>query len=136
MNSIYIVLFMFVVFYVMVLRPQRKTQRAKKEMLSMLKKGDEIVTIGGLMGTIRKLGDDWVELEIANRTRVYVKRWAVGSLVSEEEEDEIEDEDDADVIDAESSEADVIEADASEADSADETFAESDQAQTEADATA
>ena len=101
MSPIYIVVFMFVVFYWMVLRPQRKAQRAKKEMLAMLKKGDEIITIGGLMGTIRKLGDDWVELEIANRTRVYLKRWAVGSLVSEEEEDDEEYEHEDDAVDVE-----------------------------------
>jgi len=61
--------------------------------IGAIKKGDEVVTIGGMYGTVSGLGDDWVELEIAKRTRVrYLKR-AISSITSideydEEEEDE------------------------------------------------
>ena len=54
----------------------------------MLKKGDEVVTIGGMFGTITAIGDDWVELEIAKRTKVrYLKR-AISSITSIDEYDE------------------------------------------------
>jgi preprotein translocase subunit YajC len=91
---VYIVLFV-AVFYLLAVRPQRRQRRAHQEMVSMLKKGDEIVTIGGLFGTVRKIGPDWVELEIANRTRVKFLKRAVSTIVSEEEdeEDEFVDED-------------------------------------------
>ncbi len=52
---VYIVLFV-AVFYLLAVRPQRRQRRAHQEMVSMLKKGDEIVTIGGLFGTVRKIG--------------------------------------------------------------------------------
>jgi preprotein translocase subunit YajC len=89
---VYIVLFV-AVFYLLAVRPQRRQRRAHQEMVSMLKKGDEIVTIGGLFGTVRKIGPDWVELEIANRTRVRFLKRAISTIVSEEEdEDDYEDE--------------------------------------------
>ena len=59
----------------------------------MLKKGDEVVTIGGMFGTVTAIGDDWVELEVAKRTKVrYLKR-AISSITSIDEYDEEEDED-------------------------------------------
>jgi preprotein translocase subunit YajC len=57
----------------------------------MLKKGDEVVTIAGMYGTVTRIGDDWVELEIAKRTRARFMKRAVASIVTiaeEEEEDE------------------------------------------------
>jgi preprotein translocase subunit YajC len=90
------------IFWFLAIRPQRKQQRSHREMLSMLKKGDEVITIGGMFGTIKKIGPDFVDLEVANRTRVrYLKR-AISSIVSEEDEqyeeeseDEVEDAGDA-----------------------------------------
>jgi len=84
---VYIVLFV-AVFYLLAVRPQRRQRRAHQEMVSMLKKGDEIVTIGGLFGTVRKIGPDYVELEVANRTRVKFLKRAISTIVSEEEEED------------------------------------------------
>jgi preprotein translocase subunit YajC len=85
------ILVFFGIFYFLAIRPQRRQRQAHQEMVSMLKKGDEVVTIGGMFGTITRIGDDWVELEIAKRTRVrYLKR-AISSITSideGEEEDE------------------------------------------------
>jgi preprotein translocase subunit YajC len=91
---VYIILFVGV-FYFLAVRPQRRQRHAHQEMLTMLKKGDEIVNIGGMFGTIKELREDYVVLEVANRVRVkYLKR-AISQIVSEEEEDyeEYEDED-------------------------------------------
>jgi len=100
---IWIVVF-FGIFYFLAIRPQRRQKQQHAEMVSMLKKGDEVVTIGGMYGTVSGLGDDWVELEIAKRTRVrYLKR-AISSITSIDEYDE-EDEDEY----IEAAEEDVIE---------------------------
>lgn len=87
------ILVFFGIFYFLAIRPQRRQKQQHAEMISMLKKGDEVVTIGGMFGTVSAIGDDWVELEVAKRTRVrYLKR-AISSITSideydEEEEDE------------------------------------------------
>ena len=85
------ILVFFGIFYFLAIRPQRRQKQQHAEMVSMLKKGDEVVTIGGMFGTISAIGDDWVELEVAKRTRVrYLKR-AISSITSideYEEEDE------------------------------------------------
>ena len=69
------ILVFFGIFYFLAIRPQRRQKQQHAEMISMLKKGDEVVTIGGMFGTVSAIGDDWVELEVAKRTRVrYLKR--------------------------------------------------------------
>ena len=86
------ILVFFGIFYFLAIRPQRRQKQQHAEMISMLKKGDEVVTIGGMFGTVSAIGDDWVELEVAKRTRVrYLKR-AISSITSIDEYDE-EDED-------------------------------------------
>ena len=95
----------------------------------MLKKGDEVVTIGGMYGTVSAIGDDWVELEVAKRTRVrYLKR-AISSITSideydEDEEDEYIEAADDEVI--EEADEDVVyeEEVVEDAEIADETAAE------------
>jgi preprotein translocase subunit YajC len=87
------ILVFFGIFYFLAIRPQRRQKQQHAEMVSMLKKGDEVVTIGGMFGTISAIGDDWVELEVAKRTRVrYLKR-AISSITSIDEYDEEEGED-------------------------------------------
>jgi preprotein translocase subunit YajC len=103
------ILVFFGIFYFLAIRPQRRQKQAHSEMTQMLKKGDEVVTIGGAFGTITAIGDDWVELEIAKRTRVrYLKR-AISSITQIQEEDEDEDEyieaGDDDVVDESADEA-------------------------------
>ncbi len=105
------ILVFFGIFYFLAIRPQRRQKQAHAEMVSMLKKGDEVVTIGGMFGTISAIGDDWVELEIAKRTKVrYLKR-AISSITSV---DEMDDEEEDEYIEA--GEDDVIEEDAAEDD--------------------
>jgi preprotein translocase subunit YajC len=89
---VYIILFVGV-FYFLAVRPQRRQRRSHQEMLSMLKKGDEVVTIGGMYGTIKELREDYVVIEVANRTRVKFLKRAISQIVSEEEEEEEEYED-------------------------------------------
>ena len=104
------------IFYFLAIRPQRRQRQQHSEMVGMLKKGDEVVTIGGMFGTITAIGDDWVELEVAKRTRVrYLKR-AVSSITNVEEYDE--DEEDEYIDDAEYEEEAPADDDAAEAEGA------------------
>ena len=77
-------------FYFLAIRPQRRQKTAHREMMAMMKRGDEVVTIGGMFGTVRKIGDDWIELEVGRGTRVRFLKRAVSQIVSEEEDDEEE----------------------------------------------
>lgn len=63
----------FIVFYIMLIRPQQKRLKDHKAMLDALRRGDQVVTGGGIVGTIKKVGaDDEVEVEIAENVRIKV----------------------------------------------------------------
>jgi preprotein translocase subunit YajC len=68
---------MFVVLYFVMIRPQMKRQKEVKAMLEALAKGDEVVTQGGVIGRISKLGDTYVQLEVADGTELQVQRVAI-----------------------------------------------------------
>jgi preprotein translocase subunit YajC len=68
---------MFVVLYFVMIRPQMKRQKETKSMLEALSKGDEVVTQGGVIGKISKLGDTFVSVEVANGVELQVQRVAV-----------------------------------------------------------
>jgi preprotein translocase subunit YajC len=68
---------MFVIFYFLLIRPQQKRQKEHKAMVEALKRGDEIVTTGGLQGKITGVTDDSLTVEIAKDVRVKVDRQAV-----------------------------------------------------------
>ncbi len=71
----------FVVFWFMMIRPQRKKDKQVKEMLNNLKAGDRICTIGGIYGTITGIQDDTVRLVLGrNNTELVVARWAIRSV--------------------------------------------------------
>ncbi len=73
---------MFVIFYFLLIRPQSKKQKLHKELLSNLKKGDQVVTTGGLYGQITGITETMITLEIAERVRVKVARGFIQSVVS------------------------------------------------------
>ncbi|MBR2823297.1 MAG: preprotein translocase subunit YajC [Clostridia bacterium] len=71
----------FVVFYFMLIRPQRKKDKAVKDMLNNLKAGDRVCTIGGIYGTIVGLKDDTVTLSVGvNNTTMVLARWGIRSV--------------------------------------------------------
>ena len=107
------ILFFVVIFYFLAIRPQRRQKQAHSQMERMLKKGDEIVTIGGMFGTVTRIGDEWVELEVAKRTRVRYMKRAISSITEISEDDDEDDEfieaADEDVVDV--ADEDVIDED-------------------------
>ena len=71
----------FVVFYFLLIRPQRKKDKAVKDMLSALKTGDRICTIGGIYGTIVRIKDDVLTIEVGEqKTQLVFARWAVRNV--------------------------------------------------------
>ncbi|MDP5272764.1 preprotein translocase subunit YajC [Chengkuizengella axinellae] len=71
---------MFAVFYFLLIRPQQKKQKARNLMLGDLKKGDKVVSIGGIHGTIFEITDDTVVLQINDATKMTFDRSAVNSV--------------------------------------------------------
>lgn len=70
----------FVVFWVILIMPQRKQQKQRDVMLKNLKKGDKVVTIGGLQGEITELDDDDVELRVADKVVMKFTRSAIARV--------------------------------------------------------
>jgi preprotein translocase subunit YajC len=71
------IIIMFALLYFLMIRPQMKRSKEAKAMIEALQKGDEVVTAGGLVGRITKLGEQYVTLEIAPNTEIVVQRSAV-----------------------------------------------------------
>jgi preprotein translocase subunit YajC len=72
----------FVVFYFLLIRPQQQRQKEHKSMLAVLKRGDKVVTGGGIVGTVVKTRDGEVEVEIAENTRVTVLRETISTVLT------------------------------------------------------
>lgn len=77
---------MLVLFWLLIVRPQRRRRQQQVEMLTQLAAGDEVITSGGLYGSVRDVADDHVVLEIAPETRVRVAKAAVAARVEPEQE--------------------------------------------------
>ena len=72
---------MFVIFYFLLIRPQQKKTKQHREMVSNLKKGDRIVTSGGIHGRITAVGDTTLTVEISDKVRVKLNRGNVAGLL-------------------------------------------------------
>ena len=77
LGSMLPLILMFVVLYFVMIRPQMKRQKEHKSMIDALAKGDEVVTSGGLLGKVSKMGETFIGLEIAGGVEVQVQRTAV-----------------------------------------------------------
>ena len=71
------IILMFALLYFLMIRPQMKRAKETKAMIEALQKGDEVITAGGVVGRISKLGDQYITLEIAPGTEIVVQRSAV-----------------------------------------------------------
>jgi preprotein translocase subunit YajC len=75
------IVLMFVLLYFLMIRPQMKRAKEHKQMVEALQKGDEVITAGGVVGRISKMGEGYVTLEIAPNTEISVQRTAVQTLL-------------------------------------------------------
>jgi len=73
------------IFYFLILRPQQKRQKDRQKLLDSVKKGDKVVTAGGLHGTVAGLDEKTVLLQVADNVKLKYERSAIGSIVREGE---------------------------------------------------
>jgi preprotein translocase subunit YajC len=85
---LFIIIIAFLLLWLIVVRPQRKRQNQQQEMLGDLRVGDEVLTAGGIYGTISRLDDDQVTVLIAPKTEVLVARRAIAGVTREPEAEE------------------------------------------------
>ena len=75
----------FVIFYFFLIRPQQKRVREHKEMVSSLKRGDEVITSGGIIGTVdRVMEDDRIEVILTDNVKVQIIKSTITSLLKKE----------------------------------------------------
>lgn len=78
----------FAIFYFILIRPQQQQQKKRREMLGALKKGDRVVTIGGIYGVIKEIKEDMVTLRVADNVNIKFARGGVERVIEDEEEEE------------------------------------------------
>jgi len=69
-----------IIFYFLLIRPQQKRLKTHQAMINELKKGDKVVTSGGIIGTVQDVSEDTIRVDIADKVRVTVKRDTITSL--------------------------------------------------------
>jgi preprotein translocase subunit YajC len=84
MSSILMILLIFVVFYFFMIRPQQKKARVEREFKESVKKGDKVVTIGGVHGRIVEVQDRTFTIEVAENVRFRVEKSAISAEASKQ----------------------------------------------------
>ena len=72
---------MFVVLYFVMIRPQMKRQKEHRAMIDAIAKGDEVVTSGGMLGKITKIGDTYISIELSTGVEAQIQRSAVAQVL-------------------------------------------------------
>jgi preprotein translocase subunit YajC len=87
------IILIFVILYFLMIRPQNKKRKETEKMLAALKKGDRIVTIGGLYGTVQNVKDTTVIIKADDNVKLEFLRSAISSVITPSKEDRKENED-------------------------------------------
>ena len=88
MPMILMIVIMFAVFYFFVIRPENKKKKKAEEMRNSLSLGDEIITIGGMIGKIVQITEDTITFETGeDRVRIQIKKWAISTTAKMEAEE-------------------------------------------------
>ena len=85
-GGIFMMVVIFAIFYFILIRPQQKKMKEHKKMVEELKKGDEIVTAGGMYATVENTTPDTLTVKIAEGVKVKITRGSVGAVVTGQEE--------------------------------------------------
>lgn len=72
----------FAIFYFLLIRPQRREQKRHRQMVANLKKGDEVVTVGGIIGSVVHVKDDRITIRTAEDTRLVIERSKIGRVLT------------------------------------------------------
>ena len=87
---LFIIVIGFLLIYMLFVRPQKKRQNEQQQLTNDIRLGDEVLTVGGIYGTVTQVEDDQVTVEIAPKTEVRVARRAIAGVTREPEEEETE----------------------------------------------
>ena len=79
------IILLFVIFYFLLIRPQQQQQKKRKEMLANLQKGDKVVTIGGIQGTIKEVREDELTIQVGESINLKFARYGVDRVLSSED---------------------------------------------------
>ncbi len=86
-SSIIMIVILFVIFYFLLIRPERKRKQAAQAMRDNLQVGDTITTIGGVVGKVVSISNDFIVIETSeDRVRIQFTKWAVSTVGKEREE--------------------------------------------------
>ena len=112
MPALIIIVVLLGLMWLLLIRPQRRRQAEQQQLLTNLQVGDEVVTAGGLYGTIERVDDDEVMVEIAPQTTVRIAKRAVAAVLGEDEEEpaEADEEEEEELEEEPGEEAEVPEA--------------------------
>ena len=79
------IIILFAIFYFLLIRPQQKKAKEHREMIGNLKKGNRIITTGGIYGTILSIDDTTIGLEIAEKVKIKISRGNVAALITDKD---------------------------------------------------
>ncbi len=88
LTALFPFILVFVIFYLLIIMPQRKRQKKHQEMVGQLKPGDKIITTGGIYGTVMGVQQDKIELKIASNVKIDITRNAVAAFIPDKKGDE------------------------------------------------
>lgn len=91
-NPLFLIIILFALFYFLIIRPQRREQSRRQEMLSALKKNDRVVTIGGIIGSVANLSQDGKEVtvKVDDNTRLKMLRSSIQNVLKDDESEQKE----------------------------------------------
>ena len=81
MNTLFFMLIIFAAFYFLLIRPQQKKQKAHAELVNALSTGDEVLTIGGILGTVTAVSEHYANVRIADDVEVKIQKSSVSAVV-------------------------------------------------------
>ena len=81
MSTLLFPIILIAIMYFLMIRPQMKRQKEHKAMLEKIKRGDEVLTNGGIAGTVTDIGDNFITIGVADNVRIRVQKGAVGNVL-------------------------------------------------------
>ena len=78
------IILIFIVFYFFIIRPQKKKEQQRKEMIEAVRKGDKVITVGGIHATVTQVDDDSLLAQIDTNTKVRLDKSAVATVVGKD----------------------------------------------------
>ena len=81
MSTLLFPIILIAIMYFLMIRPQMKRQKEHKAMLDKLSRGDEVITSGGVAGTVTDIGDNFVTVEVADNVRIRVQKGSIGNVL-------------------------------------------------------